>query len=58
MTNTLKHTRSTNNSGAAPKLQKCWTQKIATRMAQKMLKQPKFFYSQPSTLPKEVLAKS
>ena len=40
----------------APKLQKCWTHKIAFNIVSKMLKQPNFFYSQPSTLPKEALA--
>ena len=38
-----------NNS--APKLQKCWTHKIASKIIPKMLKQPHFFYSQLSTLP-------
>ena len=41
----------------APKLQKCWTHKIAFKIKQKMLKQPNFFHSQPSTLPKDALAK-
>ena len=41
----------------APKLQKCWTQEIAFKIIQKMLKQPNLFYSQPSTLPKVALAK-
>ena len=41
----------------APKLQKCWTHKIAFKIISKMLKQPDFFYNQPSTLPKEALAK-
>ena len=41
----------------APKLQKCWAQKIAFKIISKMLKQPDFFYSEPSTLPKEALAK-
>ena len=41
----------------APKLQKCWTHKIAFKIISKMLKQPNFFYSQPSTRPKETLAK-
>ena len=41
----------------APNLQKCWTHKIAFKMITKMLKQPNFFYSQRSTLPKEALAK-
>ena len=40
----------------APKLQKCWTHKIAFKIISKMLKQPNFFYSQPSTPPKEALA--
>ena len=33
-----------------PKLQKCWTYKIAIKIIEKMLKQPNFFYSQPFTL--------
>ena len=41
----------------APKLQKCWTHKIAFKITLKMLKQPNFFYNQPSTPPKEALAK-
>ena len=41
----------------APKLQKCWTQKIVFKIIQKIPKQPNFFYSQPSTLLKEALAK-
>ena len=41
----------------ARKLQKCWTHKIAFKIISKMLKQPNFFYSQPSTLPEEALAK-
>ena len=41
----------------APKLQKCWTHKIALKIISKMLKQPNFFHSQPSTLPKEAFAK-
>ena len=41
----------------APKLQKCWTHKIAFKNISKTLKQPNFFYNQPSTLPKEALAK-
>ena len=41
----------------APKLQKCWAHKIAFKSTSKMLKQPNFFNSQPSTLPKEALAK-
>ena len=40
-----------------PKLQKCWTQKIAFKIISKMLKQPSFFHSQPSTLPEEALVK-
>ena len=31
----------------APKMQKCWTLKIAFKIISKMLKQPNFFYSQP-----------
>ena len=68
ITNIVKHTQSTNNSGIrfisrftmngnAPKLQKCWTHKIAFEIILKMLKQPNFFYSRPSTHPKEALAK-
>ena len=41
----------------APKLQKCWTQEIASKIISKMLKQVNFFHSQLSTLPKEALAK-
>ena len=41
----------------ASKLQQCWTQKIAFKIISKMLKQTDFFYNQPSTLPKEALAK-
>ena len=41
----------------APKLQKCWTQKIAFKIIPKIPKKPNFIYSQPSTLPKEALAK-
>ena len=41
----------------APKLRKCGTHKIAFKIISKMLKQPNFFYSQPSTLPKEPIAK-
>ena len=40
-----------------PKLQKCWTHKIAFKIISKMLKQPNFFNSQPSTLPKNARAK-
>ena len=39
----------------APKLQKCWTHKIAFKIISKMLKQPNFFHSQPSILPKEAM---
>ena len=45
-----------NNFG--PKLQKCSTHKIAFNVISKMLKQPNFLYSQPSTLPKDAPAKS
>ena len=41
----------------APKLQKRWTHKIAFKIIENMLKQSNFFYSQPSTLSKEALAK-
>ena len=41
----------------APKLQKCWAHKIAFKIISKILKQPKFFYSQPSTLPKDAPVK-
>ena len=41
----------------APKLQKCWTPKIAFKIILKILKQPNFFHSQPSALPEEALAK-
>ena len=41
----------------APKLQKCWTHNIAFNIVSKMLKQPNFFYGQPSTLPKDTPAK-
>ena len=41
----------------APKLQKCWTQKIAFKIISKMLKQPNFFWSWPSALPKDTPAK-
>ena len=40
-----------------PKLQKCWTHKIAIKIISKMLKQPDLFYSQPATLPKDAPAK-
>ena len=39
-----------------PKLQKCWTHKIAFKIISKMPKQPNFFHSQPYTLPKDALA--
>ena len=41
----------------AQKLQKCWKQNNAFKIVSKMLKQPNFFHSQLSTLPKEALAK-
>ena len=42
----------------APKLQKCLhTKKTAFKIISKVLKQQNFFYSQPSTLPKDALAK-
>ena len=41
----------------APRLQKCWTHKIAFKIISKMLKQPNFFHSQPLTLPKEAFAR-
>ena len=41
----------------APKLQKYWTRKIAFRIISKVLKQPNFFYNQPSTLPEDAAAK-
>ena len=41
----------------APKLQKRWTHKIAFKIISKVLKQPNFFQSQPSTLPKDAPAK-
>ena len=41
----------------APKLQKCWTHKIAFKIISKMLKQPNFFDSQPSVLSKKAHAK-
>ena len=37
----------------APKLQKCWTHKIAFKIIPNMLKQPNFFHNQPSTLPED-----
>ena len=39
-------------NNVAPKLQKCWTHKIALKILLKMLKQLNFFHGQPSTLPK------
>ena len=41
----------------APKLQKCRKHKIAFEVISETLKQPNFFYSQPSTLPKDAPAK-
>ena len=41
----------------APKLQKCWTHKIAFKTTSKMQKQLNFFYSQPSALPEDAPAK-
>ena len=41
----------------ASKLQKCWKHKIAFKIISKMRKQPNSFHSQPSTRPKEALAK-
>ena len=38
-------------------MQKCCTHKIAFKIISEMLKQPNFIYNQPSTLPKESLAK-
>ena len=40
----------------APKLQKCWTHKIAFKIISKMLKELNFFHSQPSTHPKSYLS--
>ena len=37
----------------APKLKRWWTQKIVFNVILKMIKQPNFFYSQPSTLPED-----
>ena len=39
------------------KLQKCWTHKTAFKIKLKLLKQPNFFCSQPSTLPKDAPVK-
>ena len=41
----------------APKLPKRWTHKIAFKIVSKMLKQPNFFQSWPSTLSKDTPAK-
>ena len=41
----------------APKLQKHWTHKIAFKIISKMVKQPNFSWSWPSTLPKDGPAK-
>ena len=41
----------------APKLQKCWTHKIALKVISKMLKQANFFYSRPFTLPEDAPVK-
>ena len=41
----------------APKLQKCWTHKIAFNIISKMLKGPNFFYSQRSTFPEDAPTK-
>ena len=41
----------------APKLQKCWTHKIALKIISKLLKRLNFFYNQSSTLPKDAPAK-
>ena len=41
----------------APMLQKCWTDKITFKIIPKIIKQPNFFYSQPSTFPKDAPAK-
>ena len=40
-------------NNVALKLQKCWTHKIAFKIISKMLKQPNFFHSWRSTLPKD-----
>ena len=50
-------TRRFTTNNIVPKLQKCWTHKIAFEVISKMLKQPNFFHSQPSTLPKKAFAK-
>ena len=41
----------------APKLQICWTHKIAFNIISKTLKQLNFFYNQPYTIAKEALAR-
>ena len=41
----------------ASKLQNYWTHKIVFKIVSKMLKQPDFFHSKPSTLPEEALAR-
>ena len=41
----------------APKLQKYWTHKITFKIIKEMLRQPNFFCSQLSALPKRALAK-
>ena len=41
----------------APKLQKYWTHKIVFKIISKVLKQPIFCYSRPSTPPKDSTAK-
>ena len=41
----------------APKLQECWTHKIAFKIMSKMRKKLNFFHSQPSKLPNYALAK-
>ena len=40
-----------------PKLQKCWTHKIAFNIIYKMLRHPNFFNSEPSVLSKDAPAK-
>ena len=44
-------------NNVAQKLQKCWTHKIVFNIISKMLRQPCFFHSQSSTLPKDAPAK-
>ena len=41
----------------APVMQKCWTHKIAFKVISKTVKEPNFFYCQPSKLPKNASAK-